>query len=105
MWFINSRIQKHFFPYFFSSINKPTRVTNPSVFLIDNIYYNVPIQRSHHHAGVLTVSISDHSGIFRINNSSKIHNKNTQIVKEGFLTKILQTSNNVYYMNCRILFT
>ena len=68
----------------FPSINKPTRVTNHSASLIDNIYSNVPIQGSDYHAGVLTVSISDHYGIFCINNCSKIHNKNTQIVKRSF---------------------
>ena len=68
----------------FSSINKPTRVTNHSASIIDNIYCNVPIQGSDYHAGVLTVSISDHYGIFCINNSSKIHNNNTQIVERSF---------------------
>ena len=68
----------------FPSINKPTRVTNHSASIIDNIYCNVPIQGSDYHAGVLTVSISDHYGIFCINNSSKIHNNNTQIVKRSF---------------------
>ena len=68
----------------FPSINKPTRVTNHSASLIDNIYSNVPIKGSDYHAGVLTVSISDHYGIFCINNSSKIHNKNTQIVKRSY---------------------
>ena len=68
----------------FPSINKPTRVTNHSASIIDNIYCNVPIQGSDYHAGVLTVSISDHYGIFCINNNSKIHNNNTQIVKRSF---------------------
>ena len=68
----------------FPSINKPTRVTNHSASIIDNIYCNVPIQGSDYHAGLLTVSISDHYGIFCINNSSKIHNNNTQNVKRSF---------------------
>ena len=68
----------------FPSINRPTRVTNHSASIIDNIYSNVPIQGSAYHAVVLTLSISDHYGIFCINNSSKIHNTNTQIMKRSF---------------------
>ena len=60
------------------------RVTDHSATIIDNIYCNVPIQGSDYYAGVLTVSISDHYGIFCVNNSSKIQNKNTQIVKRSF---------------------
>ena len=47
----------------FPSINRPTRVTNHSASIIDNIYSNVAIQGCDYHAGVLTVSISDHYGI------------------------------------------
>ena len=68
----------------FPSINSPTRVTNHSASIIDNIYSNVPIQRCDYHAGVLTVGISDHYGIFCINNSCKIRYKNTQIMKRSF---------------------
>ena len=68
----------------FPSINRPTRVTNHSASIIDNIYYNVTIQGSDYHPGVLTVGISDHYGIFCINNCSKIHYKNTQIMKRIF---------------------
>ena len=68
----------------FPSNNKPTRVTDHSASIIDNIYCNAPIQGSDYYAGVLTVSISDHYGIFCVNNSSKIQNKNTQIVKRSF---------------------
>ena len=67
----------------FPSINRPTRVTNHSASIIDN-NWNVPIQGSVYHAGVLTLDISDHYGIFCINNSSKIHHKNTQIIKRSF---------------------
>ena len=68
----------------FPSINKPTRVTDHSASIIGNIYCNVPIQGPDYHAGVLTVSISDRYRIFCVNNSSKIQNKNTQIVKRSF---------------------
>ena len=68
----------------FPSINRPTRVTNHLVSIIDNIYSNVPIQGCDYHAGVLTVGITDHYGIFCINNSSKIRYKNTQIMKRSF---------------------
>ena len=69
----------------FPSINRPTRVTNHSASIIDNIYYNVPIQGSDYHAGVLTVGISDHYGIFCINNSSKIHHQKNLNYEEKFL--------------------
>ena len=68
----------------FPSINRPTRVTNHSASIIDNIYSNVPIQGCDYHAGVLTVGISDHYGIFCIHNRSKISYKNTQIMKRSF---------------------
>ena len=68
----------------FPSINKPTRVTDHSASITDNIYCNAPIQGSDYYSGVLIVSISDHYGIFCVNNSSKIQNKNTQIVKRSF---------------------
>ena len=68
----------------FPSINKPTRVTDHSALIIHNIYCNAPIQGSDYYAGVLTVSIFDYYGIFCVNNSSKIQNKNTQIVKRSF---------------------
>ena len=59
-------------------------ITDHSASIIDNIYCDVPIQGSDYHVGVLTFSISDHYGIFCVNNSSKIQNKNTQIVKRSF---------------------
>ena len=47
----------------------------------------------------------DHYGIFCVNNSSKIQNKNTNCKKGVSMTEILQTSKNVYYENPGILFT
>ena len=72
----------------FPSINKPTKVTKYSAFIIDNIYSNIPVQGSDYHAGALTVSLSDHYGIFCINNGSKIHNMNAQVIKRTFAIEI-----------------
>ena len=65
----------------FPSINKPTKY---SASIIDNIYSNIPVQGSDYHAGVLTVSLSDHYGIFCINNGSKTHTMNAQVIKRSF---------------------
>ena len=50
----------------FPFISKPTSFNNHSASIKNNIYCNVPIQGSDYHAGVLTVSISDHYNIIII---------------------------------------
>ena len=88
--------------YCFPFINKPTRVMDHSASLIDNIYSNIPPHNCS--TGILKCSISDHYGIFCIDNYFKISNNETQISKRSFCNKILQDSKIVYGMNHGILF-
>ena len=62
-------------------IQKPTRITEHSATLIDNIYCNVPELSSNSAAGILKVSISDHYAIFCILKYATIQDK-TKIVKQ-----------------------
>ena len=61
-------------------IQKPTRITEHSATLIDNIYCNVPELSSNSAAGILKVSISDHFAIFCILKYATIQDK-TKIVR------------------------
>ena len=60
-------------------IQKPTRITEHSATLIDNIYCNVPELSSNSAAGILKVSISDHYAILCILKYATIQDK-TKIV-------------------------
>ena len=79
--------------YCFPFINKPTRVTDHSASLIDNIYSNIPPHNCS--TGILKCSISDHYGIFCIDNYCKISNNETQISKRSFCNK-----NIARFKNC-----
>ena len=68
--FINMMFSSSFFP----TINKPTRVSNTSATLIDNIFSNDSEAESLFH-GILYTDISDHYPIFYIDNSAKIHSE------------------------------
>ena len=71
-----------FSPNFYSPlIQKPTRITEHSATLIDNIYCNVPELSFNSAAGILKVSISDHYAIFCIFKYATIQDK-TKIVKK-----------------------
>ena len=71
--------------YCFPFINKPTRVTDHSASLIDNIYSNIPSQNCF--SGILKISISDHYGIFCIDNDCNLNSDKAQIVKRSFTLK------------------
>ena len=45
-------------------ITNPTRMSNHSATLIDQVYTNLTPQNMHGDAGILRISISDHYGIF-----------------------------------------
>ena len=62
-------------------IQKPTRITEHSATLIDNIYCNVPELSSNSAAGILKVSISDHFAIFCVLKYATIQDK-TKIVRK-----------------------
>ena len=54
---------------FFPTITKPTRVTDKSATLIDNIFYNNYVQNTSSLTGILYTGISDHFPIFHIDYS------------------------------------
>ena len=68
--FINIMFSYSFVPV----INKPTRISNKSATLIDNIFVN-DIDAAHFFHGILFTDISDHFPLFYIDSSSKL-NKN-----------------------------
>ena len=78
--------------YCFPFINKPTRVTDHSASLIDNIYSNIPSQNCF--SGILKTSISDHYGIFCIDNDCNLNNDKVQIVKRSFTLKNIANFKN-----------
>ena len=61
--------------FFSPLITKPTRVTDHSATLIDNIYCNIPEVSTHCKTGILKLSISDHYANFCISKISLIGNK------------------------------
>ena len=56
-------------------INRPTCITKSSATLIDNIYCNMPNISNTMAAGLLHANISDHKGIFCIDNNTLLHKK------------------------------
>ena len=78
--------------YCFPFINKPTRVTDHSAPLIDNIYSNTPSQNCS--TGILKTSISDHYGIFCIDNDCNLKNDKAEIVKRSFTLKNIASFKN-----------
>ena len=61
----------HFYPL----INRPTRFAKCSATLIDNIYCNMPNIYNYMAAGLLHANISDHKGIFCIDNNTLLSKK------------------------------
>ena len=72
-------------------IQKPTRITEHSATLIDNIYCNVPELSSNSAAGILKVSISDHYAIFCILKYATIQAKTKIFKKRNFGEKNIAT--------------
>ena len=73
--------------YCFPLITNPTRVSNHSATLIDQIYTNVTPQNMHGDAGILRISISDHYGIFCINKNCKVTIDQSVTIKRSFNNK------------------
>jgi len=61
-------------------ISKPTRITEHSATLIDNIFSNNNIE--HGESGILITDVSDHFGIFHIISKKNCKNKITNDTKE-----------------------
>ena len=81
--FKNLFLSSHFYPL----INQPTRITNNTATLIDNIYCNIPNLQSNVESGLLHVNIADHKGVFCINNDSELFSRNTTKSKRVFNKK------------------
>ena len=60
--------------------------------MIDNIYSNIPSQNCF--SGILKTSISDHYGIFCIDNDCNLNNDKVQIVKRSFTLKNIANFKN-----------
>ena len=69
--FKNILSSNHFYPL----INRPTRITKSSATLIDNIYCNMPNISITTAAGLLHANVSDHKGIFCIDNNTLLSKK------------------------------
>ena len=78
--FKNILSSNHFYPL----INRPTRITKSSATLIDNIYCNMQNISNTMAAGLLQVNISDHKGIFCIDNNTLLSKKGVLISKRNF---------------------
>ena len=74
-----------FYSYgFMPLINRPTRITNSSATIIDNIFTNNHSDLVNSFHGILICDISDHFPIFHINKSIKNVAQELHIVKRSF---------------------
>ncbi len=97
--FINDMYVKSMFPL----INKPTRITNYSATLIDNIYTNNITNRHKSKQGILYTNISDHLPIYHCLGTNKPDEKETFIIKriitEHIKNNFLETIAEVSWEN------
>ena len=80
--------------FFCPLINRPTRVTQNSSTLIDNISCNIPNIATSCKAGILRTSISDHYAIFCISRNETLSNDRRCIEKRSFSEKNIFAFNN-----------
>ena len=80
--------------FFCPLITKPTRVTQNSSTLIDNIYCNILNIATSCKAGILRTSISDHYAIFCISKKETLSSNKTIIIKRSFCDKYIYSFNN-----------
>ena len=73
---------------FFPTITKPTRVTDKSATLIDNIFYNNYVQNTGSLTGILYTGISDHFPIFHIDYSVRV-----PLVEKSFKKRVYSMLN------------
>ena len=73
---------------FFPTITKPTRVTDKSATLIDNIFYNNYVQNSRSLAGILYTDISDHFPVYHI-----VYSDDAPLVDNSFKKRIYSMTN------------
>ena len=65
------------------AINKPTRVTNHSATLIDNIFCQIPSNTNQTMSGIFYSDITDHFSIFYIEGST-VSSLNSDTIKKGY---------------------
>ena len=70
--------------YLFPLINKPTRETNHTATVVDNMFCNVPSPIDISDVGILRPYISDHHGIFCVMTSEKRKQNQHSYVKHNF---------------------
>ena len=75
--------EHHMYPM----VNKPTRVTDNSASIVDNIYSDAMIAAK---TGILSCDISDHFPIFCIFNNLSINTEKPTITKESLIKRILR---------------
>ena len=85
----------------FPLINIPTRETNHTATVIDNMFCNVPSPIDTSHVGILHPYISDHHGIFSVINSEKQKQNQHSYVKRNFTNKSIKASSHQYVQSCR----
>ena len=108
--FKNILSSEHFFPL----INKPTRESNHSHTIIDNIYCNIPRSIKRCDSGILRPFISDHNAVFCVLNDTTVFNDKHSYIKRNFckrniskFCKFLKNElwNNIYYSGTQEAFT
>ena len=91
--FKNILSSNHFYPL----INRLTRITKSSATLIDNIYCNMPNISNTMAAGLLHANISDHKGIYCIDNNTSLSKKDVLISTRNFSKRnILKFTFNIH---------
>ena len=73
--------------FLFPLINKPTRVTQQSSSIIDNIYCNTNNLADTCKSGIFRISISDHYAIFCINNNIHVSDVKCTFIRREFTQK------------------
>ena len=76
--------------HLFTPINKPTRETNHTAIVVDNIFCNVPSPLDISDVDILRPYISDHHGIFCVMNSEKQKQSQHSYVKRNFTNKSIK---------------
>ena len=79
--------------FLFPLINKPTRVTQQSSSIIDNIYCNTNNLADTCKSGIFRISISDHYAIFCINNNIHVSDVKCTFIRREFTQKNISRFN------------
>ena len=72
---------------FIPLITRPTRVTQTSATLIDNIYSNQILDRDHSLNGIMMTDVSDHYPIFHVAKYSHPQNNEISITRRNYTTR------------------